>query len=1211
MRVRPTTVFLLSVISLAAQCFSQDYRGRIQGTVADSSQAALAGATIVLTNTSTSVSATQQTGPDGHYIFDRVEPGKYDLTVEHPGFQKFIQREVNVQTRGDVTVDATLRPGSVSETVSVMAAATTVEFNSSKLDTTVDTVIANRLPQLQRAPYFLAELDASVERNDDNPDNAVYSSWGPGQERIAGGANYSNDLRIDGSPTAISVKNGYQPAPDMIGEVNIVQNTVDAANGNGAGAAINLTVKSGSNSWHGLGYYQGQYPWANALQDRVTRTANDERKNIYGGNVGFPIFKGKLFNFVGYEGWQYTQPGQLVYTVPTTLEREGDFSQSLNSAGTTRWLYDPTSTDGSGNRMTFAAEAGHPGDPNYNKIPATLINPIAAYYTQNLWTPNQPVNVASNPTNANNYAVALPVQNPYKNFLDRVDYDVNRKLHLYGHVGLIRTPVSTSNPTGSVLFQSDRGSSRNGTQYAAGGTYMFTPKTVLDVRGDYHSLVDAAHFATNYASGGGWAKIWGGNLGTAPTTFYDTLFSDPSVPILIPRMSMLSYGNSDILDIGPGGGLWHQTPSGEAFSVQLSHDRDKHYLKTGIELIFSHSPSLLQNENPGFGFDPSPTSSTYLANDPTSGDPYATFLLGVVEAIPGLSDNSWGDGSTSMPVLTLQNTQSHTVALFVNDDWKVTRNVTLTLGLRYEYESAYSSAANNFARAPDLTAPNTVLQATGVGATLQSDVATGLGSAGYTGNLPAAPILNGAFQFTSSGHTGQWNAGPGSLSPRLGVAMRLNDKTSLRIGYGRYFIPWRDQTINGNQNNAEGSSGGLDMLSNPFYGYNQVSGAPSTLNQTVPGTPPMSLSNPFPGSFPIQVPTKMSDGVYTGLGDPNGIAFFTPNRPKSHSDRINISVQHAVARDMVFEAGYILNFSTQMFDTAYNLNQIDPRIGNTPAGIAAENTSVANPFYNLLPANQFPGSNALLPNVSLGSLMVPYPQYGPLLEYDGVRGGNMHYQAAEFKLTKNYSRGLSLLAGYSYHYEQDQRFFNSIDGYLQHWTWMQSPNARHRFVASGSYDLPFGKGRTFMASAPRGVDAVLGGWYISGVGTWRSGNYLQMPGAVVAPGSPVISNPGHNLWFNASQFSPLPAGAVRENPWFYPGLTGPHYFDMDASIAKNFHVTEGTSFQLRMDAFNVLNQFTWAYPDLSSPTSPTFGKSLDEQQDTYGRILQLSLRFSF
>jgi hypothetical protein len=1202
---------LLPILLFATSLLAQDFRGRIQGSVVDSSKAAITGATVTLTNIATRVTTTQQTNSDGHFIFDLVEPGKYDLAVEHTSFKKFVQREVNLQLRGDVTVDAMLNPGSVSETISVQAEATTVEFNTSKLDTTVDTVIANRLPQLQRAPFFLAELDASVERNDDNPDNAVYSSWGPGQERIAGSANYSNDLRLDGSPTAVSVKNGYQPAPDMIGEVNIVQNTVDAANGNGAGTAINLTVKSGTNAWHGLAYYQGQYPWANALQDRVTRTANDERKHLYGGTLGFPILKNKLFDFVGYEGWVYTQPGQLVYTVPTMLERSGDYSQSLNSSGTTRWLYDPSSTNSSGQRMTFAAEAGQAGNPAYNKIPTNLLNPIAQYYTQNLWQPNQPVNLATNPTNANNYAVALPVQNPYKNFMDRVDYEVTSKLHLYGHVGIIRTPVSTSNPTGSPLFQSDRGSTRNGTQYAAGGTYTISNKTVVDVRGDYHSLIDAAHFATNYASGGGWAKIWGGSLGTTPTTFYTPLFADPSVPILIPRMSMIAYSGSDVLDIGPGGGLWHQSPSGEAFSVQLSHDQTRHFLKTGFEVIISHSPSLLQNENPGFGFDPSATSSTYLNTDKTSGDPYATFLLGVVQAVPGLSDNSWGDGSTSMPVLTLQDTQSRSFAMFVNDDWRVSRNVTVTLGLRYEYETAYSSSANNFARAPNFAASDPVLQGTGVASVIQSDVQGALSSNGYTGIPPGPPNMNGAFQFTDTGNSGQWNAGYGSLSPRLGVAVRLSDKMSFRAGYGRYFTPWRDQTINGNQNNAEGSSGGLDMLSNPFYGFDQVSPAPSTANQTIPGTPPMSLSNPFPSSFPIQIPTKKSDGVYTGLGDPNGISFYNPTRPKSHSDRINLSVQHQVARDAVFEASYVLNFSTQMFDTAYNLNQIDPRIATTPAGLAAELTTVANPFYKLLPANQFPGSNALLPTVSLGSLMVPFPQYGPLNEYDGVRGGNMHYQAAEFKLTKNYSHGLSLLVGYSYHYEQDQRFFNSIDAYLQHWTWMQSPNARHRLTASGSYDLPFGRGRTFMPAAPRALDAVLGGWYVSGVGTWRSGNYLTMPGAVVSPGSPVLSSPSHLEWFNTSLFSALPAGAVRQNPWFYPGLTGPHFFDIDASIVKDFHTTEKTVFQLRMDAFNVLNQLTWAAPDVSSPTSPTFGKSTDEQQDTYGRILQLSLRFTF
>ena len=1206
-------LMLLPVVLFATSLWAQDYRGRIQGTVLDSSKAAIPGASVTLTNQATRVITPQKTGDDGHYVFDLVEPGKYDVSFEKEGFQKLEQHDVLLQTRGDVTVDATLSPGAITQTVTVEAQATTVEFNTPKLDTTVDSVIVNRLPVLQRASYYYAQLlNPYVEADQQNTaDDQPYSSWGPGDQRIAGGAAYSNDVSIDGSPSAVSMKNGYQPAPDMVDEANIVQNVIGASQGDGAGSAINLTIKSGTNQWHGVGFYQGQWPWANALDDRVYATPSLERKHLFGGDVGFPIKKNKLFNFVGYEGWKYTQPGDLINTIPTMAERQGDFSQSLNSDGTTRWLYDPFSTTATGQRMTFAAEAGHPGDPTYNKVPASVLNPIAAYYTSKLWQPNQVVNLTANPTMANNYAVALPILNPYKNFVDRVDYNVTDKLHLYGHVGLIRTPVTTVNPTGSALWQSDRGSQRNGTQIAGAGTYSISDKTLLTVRGDYYSLTDASKYA-NTAALPLWQTIWGSTVDPTPTTFYNALYTDPSVPRLEPRMSMVNYGGSDVLDLGAAGGMWNQFGSAYSFSGEVSHQHGKHLLAMGAELIpYSHFPSLEQNNNPGFGFDGSPTSSTYLNTDYLSGDPYATFLLGVLEAVPNISPNNWADGDTSMPVLTLQNTHEHELALYFNDSWKVTRDVTLTLGLRYEYESAYSAPANNLTLMPDLTVPNTVLQGTGVGSLIQSDVQTALTTSGYTGNMPLPPLLNGAFQYTSSGHPNQWDAGYGNLSPRLGIALRLNNKMSLRAGYGRYFTPWRMETVNGNTIWSEGTTGGLDMASNPFYGYTQVTGAPSTLSQAIPGTPPMSLSNPFPASFPIQLPTEKTDGVYTGLGDPSGIPFYNPKRPKSHSDKFDVTLQREIAPGAVLEVGYLVNFTTQLHDQAYNINQIDPRIAETPAGLAAELTTVPNPFYNLLPTNEFPGSNALLPTVSLASLMVRYPQYGPLTEYDAVRGGNMHYQALMLKLTKHYSHGLSILAGYSYHYESDQRFFNNTANYLQQWTWMQSPNSRHRITASGSYDLPFGKGRHFLASAPRGLDAVVGGWYLSMVGTWRSGNYLELPGALVSPGTPVIPNPSHNGWLNTSMFTVLPAGYDRENPWYYPGLTGPHFMDIDSSLVKKIPVTERTAFELRMDAFNTLNQLTWGLPDTSSPSSPTFGKSTDEMGTTFGRILQLGLRFTF
>jgi hypothetical protein len=186
-----------------------------------------------------------------------------------------------------------------------------------------------------RNPFLLAQLDPSVQSTSWGEDNP-YDTWASNNLRIGGSGRFTNDLQVDGSPSGISVKTGYVPSPDMVQEVNVVQNAVDAEYGHSSGSAISVVMKAGTNEFHGNAFYQGQRPYWNALENRVYRTENQSRNNIYGGTLGGPIIKNKLFNFAGYEGWGKTEPAILYNTVPTDLERSGNFSQTFTDAGALR-----------------------------------------------------------------------------------------------------------------------------------------------------------------------------------------------------------------------------------------------------------------------------------------------------------------------------------------------------------------------------------------------------------------------------------------------------------------------------------------------------------------------------------------------------------------------------------------------------------------------------------------------------------------------------------------------------------------------------------------------------------------------------------------------------------------------------------------------------------------------------------------------------------
>ena len=408
--------------------------------------------------------------------------------------------------------------------------------------------------------------------------------------------------------------------------------------------------------------------------------------------------------------------------------------------------------------------------------------------------------------------------------------------------------------------------------------------------------------------------------------------------------------------------------------------------------------------------------------------------------------------------------------------------------------------------------------------------------------------------------------------------------------YARYVTPW---VFNSDHNQASGTL---------LYGFNNYTGAPSDIQ----GVPQMQLSNPFTAANPVAPSYGKSLGIYTMLGD--SINYFSPNRNRRNSDRFNVSLQRQLPASMVLDVTYFFNRTGQLFEATRNINMVDPEIYYT---YKEETLAVMdNPFYNQFPVEKFPGQLRYQSTVGVTSMAKPFPQYGDINVFDGVKSGSMRYHALQIKVQKNYSHGLSLLSGYSYAVEKDQRFFDDIATYNRQFSWQNANNYRHRITGAGAWEVPMGKGRTFMANAPPLLDAVLGGWKLSSMVFWRSGNMLGFGTMLWNGTDPKVSNPGPQQWFNPSVFQKQPNYAKRTNPWDYAGIMGPGQFNIDASMVKEFHITEKLRFQLRVDAFNMINNMSWNDPS-TSVTDGNFGKSTDQLGNTFGRRTQLGMRLEF
>ncbi|MBI1872366.1 MAG: carboxypeptidase regulatory-like domain-containing protein [Acidobacteria bacterium] len=338
----PRWVLAFAVALLVATpALGQEYRGRVQGSLNDQAQLALPGAQVTLRNDATGVAVTRTTGPEGRYLFDYVDPGTYTLTAELNGFTTVVQRNVIVQARGDVTVDVLMKVAGLNETVTVEASPVAIQFNTSSKDLTLDQKAVQSLPIISRNPTQLAYLSPVVRNAGNKNETSPYHHWAGNDMDVGGGTYRRNDVLLDGTPLEAGPKIAYTPPMDAVAEFNVATNAVDAEYGHSAGGIITMSLKSGTNQYRGSGYFVGRNPGWNAVTNRVSRQHSDNAYSQGGGTLGMPLRRNRVFLFGTFEISRVTEVLPRALTLPTALERQGDFSQSFNRDGSLRVIYDP------------------------------------------------------------------------------------------------------------------------------------------------------------------------------------------------------------------------------------------------------------------------------------------------------------------------------------------------------------------------------------------------------------------------------------------------------------------------------------------------------------------------------------------------------------------------------------------------------------------------------------------------------------------------------------------------------------------------------------------------------------------------------------------------------------------------------------------------------------------------------------------------------
>ena len=1149
---RRLAVIVLALFTLAALGSAQDPRGTILGSVTDATGALIAGANVRAVNVATGVSLGAQTNDQGRFTIPYLLVGTYTVAAELEGFKRATQDGIQVRVGESTEIRIHLQIGDVSETVEVTATPPILDTTTPSLGQVLDERRVTELPTLAGNAFELTLLTPGVMNGTNLRDRKPAFNNGGSQISTDGSGTYNNEFQIDGVSNTFAdgsrrARVAFSPPQTAIQEFKMQTSTYDASIGHTLGSVVNVSTKSGTNRLHGEAHWfvrNNAFDAPNFFNNKNGTEIPVYQDNRYGASAGGPVFipkfydgRNKTFWFYAWEANKWIVPGNFTGTVPTALQRNGDFSDLLG-VGSQYQIYDPFTIAPAGNGRFSRQPVAN------NIIPTAMVDTVGANLA-NLYP--LPTSKGTSDFRNNFFNGNLRSLEDYYVHITRVDHNFSENYRLFVRVHYDfweedKNDHFNNRVNGIILNRVNRG-------IALDQVFMFSPTLLLNFRYGLTNQEFPEHRVTQ-----------GYDLASLGFDSSLTNLIDGSLAT-VPRAQISGYSTLSPWESGDGtnAGITH------IFNANFTKLLGSHNLKFGVDtrIYRAFENRFPQSVSPDFNFNNNYTRGPL---DNSAGSPIGQHLASMMFGVPAGSMNVAGSSAL----------QSRYFGAFIHDDFKLARNFTLNIGLRYEKETPITERYNRLVAQFDNTVSNPI---------------EAQAQANYANNpIPELPVSQfqalGGLTYIGANNRTPYKTENNNFLPRIGFSWQVLQNTILRGGYGIFF-----------------DLVGVNRTETLQTGFSQSTPIQATLDSGL--TYLATNAAPFPNG--LLQPLGPAGGLTTNLNQ--GFEAYPAFRPNGYAQRFSFGVQQQLGQYLV-EATYVGNRGLRL--------PIIRQINNTPNEYLSTSPFRDNDTINYL-SEQFPSPfRGIDPiygaNISRGNLLKPYPHFGRIDMEE--RTGYSWYHSLQTRIEKRFSQGYTFQAAYTWSKSMEAMELLNLADPLPYETISQLDRP-HRLAMSGIYELPIGRGRRFGADLPGAVEFFAGGWQINGIVTLQSGQALNFGNVLFVGNTDDIKLPASERtaerWFNTEAgFNRVANQQLSNNlrtfPLRFSGLRGDPQTRWDLSAIKNFRIYEEARLQFRAECFNALNQTVFNNPN-TSPTSSAFGTITATQAQA--RTFQFALKLQF